>query len=66
MPALADCEALGFFPDTGRLVLGMSVLTSRLQEAQGTRTKELGLQLKQKGSPARRLELKGKSMKGAT
>lgn len=44
----------------------MSVLTSRLQEAQGTRTEELDLQLKQKSSPARRLELKGKSMKGAS
>lgn len=56
----------GFFLGTGRLVLGMSVLTSRLQEAQGTRTKELDLQLKQKSSPAGRLELKGKSMKGAS
>lgn len=44
----------------------MSVLTSRLQEAQGTRTKEPDLQLKRKGCPARRLELKGKSMKGAS
>lgn len=56
----------GFFLDTGRLVLGMSVLTSRLQEAQGTRTKELDLQLKRKRSPTRRLELKGKSVKGAS
>lgn len=56
MPALAECEAPGVFRDTRRPVLGKSTLTSSLQEPQGilTRTKELDLQLKWKGSPARR------------
>lgn len=54
----------GFLLDIGRLVLGMSVLTSRLQEAQGTRTKELrtrfaaqaGLYLKETGDEGKEHE----------
>ena len=53
-----------FFLDTGRLVLAMSVLTSKLQEAQGTRTKELRTRCAAQAEG--RLELKGKSMKGAS